>query len=159
MVCPSIVRCRACADKMDARTVQKVLTSSPCGPFPEWRVTDRHYVKKEKIPMVKTDRSNRMMQPPLSRVYQNRHPSTVSVSAFRKQHWLSSAVLPSKQSFTVVGKHTVVPVRQEGTRVSVSTQNHCRHEKPRRGSRWLLHRNEATRPIAFPNLRCAKKVF
>ena len=102
---------------------------------------------KKEIPMVKTDQSVRM-QPPLSRVYGNRHPPTVSVSALPQTIPTVFCYCPVAETvFHCWRQHTVlVPVEQKGTRVSVSpTRNHRRHVGPLRGSMWLLVRRGAKR--------------
>jgi len=65
LFCAVRPRCRARADRMDARTFA-VLTSSPCSPVhpgsPDIRVTGRLYMKNE-IPMVENDQSVRTQLP------------------------------------------------------------------------------------------------
>ena len=47
-----------------------------------------------------------------------------------------------------------------GTPRTGPCRNHRRHEKnPGRGSTWLLHRSEATRPFAFQNCATRKVII
>ena len=60
---PSVIRCCARADKMDARTVPPpVLTSSPCSPVPE--TGDRQTLCEERFPWSRMTKVPRK-QPPL----------------------------------------------------------------------------------------------